>query len=260
MGFLQDRKALIVGLASKRSIAWGIAGAMRAQGAKLALTFQNERLGERVRKLGAKLDCEIFMPCDLASDSEITTAFDTLSQHWSSLDIIVHSAAFAPREELEGDYVDSVSRDGFRVAQDVSAYSFTALAKAGRAMMRGRSGALLTLTYLGAMRAVPNYNVMGPAKASLEANVRYMARSLGTDNIRVNAISAGPIKTLAAAGIADFRKFLEHVERNAPLGRNVTIEEIGNVAAFLCSDLATGMTGEIVHVDAGYNIAGMGAA
>ena len=170
----------------------------------------------------------------------------------------MHSAAFAPREELEGDYVDAVTRDGFRIAQDISAYSFAALAKAGRSMMKGRSAAMLTLTYLGAMRAVPNYNVMGPAKASLEANVRYMARSLGADNIRVNAISAGPIKTLAAAGIADFRKFLEHVKQNAPLARNVTIEEVGNTAAFLCSDLASGITGEVVHVDAGYNIAGMG--
>ena len=260
MGFLQGRKALIVGLASNRSIAWGIARAMHAQGAELAMTYQNERLAERVHKLGGQLDCEIFMPCDLESDAEITSAFDTLSRHWDGLDIIVHSAAFARREELEGDYVDTVSREGFRIAQDVSAYSFTALAKAGRPMMTGRSGSLLTLTYLGSMRAVPNYNVMGPAKASLEANVRYMARSLGPDNIRVNAISAGPIRTLASAGIADFRKFLEHVEHNAPLGRNVTIEEVGNTAAFLCSDLATGITGEIVHVDAGYNIAGMGAS
>lgn len=260
MGFLQDRKALIVGLASNRSIAWGIAQAMHAQGAKLAMTYQNDRLGDRVRKLGAELDCEFFMPCDLGSDPEITSAFETLSRHWASLDIIVHSAAFAPREELNGDYVDNVTREGYQIAHDVSAYSFAALAKAGRDMMRATGGAMLTLTYLGAMRAVPNYNVMGPAKASLEANVRYMARSLGGDNIRVNAISAGPIRTLAAVGIADFRKFLEHVEKNAPLGRNVSIEEVGNVAAFLCSDLASGITGEIVHVDAGYNIAGMGAA
>ena len=260
MGFLQDRKALIVGLASNRSIAWGIAQAMHAQGAELALTYQNDRLGDRVRKLGARLDCEIFMPCDLGSDTDITSAFETLSQQWDSLDIVVHSAAFAPREELEGDYVDNVTREGYQISHDVSAYSFAALAKAGRDMMRATGGAMLTLTYLGAMRAVPNYNVMGPAKASLEANVRYMAGSLGADNIRVNAISAGPIKTLAAAGIADFRKILEHVEKNAPLGRNVTIEEVGNVAAFLCSNLATGITGEIVHVDAGYNIAGMGAA
>ena len=260
MGFLQDRKALIVGLASNRSIAWGIAQAMHAQGAELALTYQNDRLGDRVRKLGARLDCKIFMPCDLGSDTDITSAFETLSQQWDSLDIVVHSAAFAPREELEGDYVDNVTREGYQISHDVSAYSFAALAKAGRDMMRATGGAMLTLTYLGAMRAVPNYNVMGPAKASLEANVRYMAGSLGADNIRVNAISAGPIKTLAAAGIADFRKILEHVEKNAPLGRNVTIEEVGNVAAFLCSNLATGITGEIVHVDAGYNIAGMGAA
>jgi len=257
MGFLQDRKALIVGLASNRSIAWGIARAMHNQGATLAMTYQNERLAERVHKLGSQLDCELFMPCDLGNDTEITNAFESLSQHWGALDIIVHSAAFAPREELEGDYVDAVSRDGFRISHDISAYSFAALAKAARPMMKNRSGALLTLTYLGSSRAVPNYNVMGPAKASLESNVRYMARSLGHDNIRVNAISAGPIKTLAAAGIANFRKFLEHVEHNSPLKRNVTIEEVGNTAAFLCSDLASGITGEIVHVDAGYNIAGM---
>lgn len=257
MGFLQGKKALIVGLASNRSIAWGIARAMHEQGADIALTYQNERLGERVKKLGAQIDCSLALPCDLGDDAEIEAAFTALGEHWDWLDIIVHSAAFAPREELDGDYLANVTREGFRVAQDISAYSFAALAKAGRGLMQGRAGALLTLTYLGAVRAVPNYNVMGPAKASLEANVRYMAQSLGPENIRVNAISAGPIRTLAAAGIADFRKFLEHVAATAPLERNVSIDEVGNTASFLCSDLASGITGTVLYVDAGYHIAGM---
>lgn len=257
MGFLGGKKALVVGLASNRSIAWGIAKAMRAQGADLALTYQNERLEERVKKLGAELDCEIALPCDLSEDTEVEAMFVALGNSWDGVDIVVHSAAFAPREELEGDYVDNVTREGSRIAHDVSSYSFAALAKYARPMMKGRKGALLTLTYLGAVRAMPNYNVMGPAKASLESNVRYMALSLGPEGTRVNAISAGPIRTLAAAGIAGFRRILSHVEENAPLKRNVTIEEVGNTAAFLCSDLASGVTGEIVHVDAGFNIAGM---
>jgi enoyl-[acyl-carrier protein] reductase I len=257
MGFLGGKKALVVGLASNRSIAWGIAKAMRAQGADLALTYQNERLEERVKKLGAELDCEIALPCDLSEDTEVEATFAALGNSWDGVDIVVHSAAFAPREELEGDYVDNVTREGSRIAHDVSSYSFAALAKYARPMMKGRNGALLTLTYLGAVRAMPNYNVMGPAKASLESNVRYMALSLGPEGTRVNAISAGPIRTLAAAGIAGFRRILSHVEENAPLKRNVTIEEVGNTAAFLCSDLASGVTGEIVHVDAGFNIAGM---
>ena len=257
MGFLGGKKALVVGLASNRSIAWGIAKAMRAQGADLALTYQNVRLEERVKKLGAELDCEITLPCDLSEDTEVEATFAALGNSWDGVDIVVHSAAFAPREELEGDYVDNVTREGSRIAHDVSSYSFAALAKYARPMMKGRNGALLTLTYLGAVRAMPNYNVMGPAKASLESNVRYMALSLGPEGTRVNAISAGPIRTLAAAGIAGFRRLLSHVEENAPLKRNVTIEEVGNTAAFLCSDLASGVTGEIVHVDAGFNIAGM---
>ena len=260
MGFLEGKKALVVGLASNRSIAWGIAKAMHGQGAEIALTYQNERLAERVVKLGAQLNCEITLPCDLASDDEIQAMFAALAEHWDGVDIIVHSAAFAPKEELEGDYVENVTREGSQLAHDVSSYSFTALAKYGRAMMQGRNASLLTLTYLGALRAMPNYNVMGPAKASLEANVRYMALSLGPEGTRVNAISAGPLRTLAAAGIADFRRFLNHVEENAPLKRNVTIDEVGNTAAFLCSDLASGITGEIVYVDAGFNISGMGAS
>jgi enoyl-[acyl-carrier protein] reductase I len=257
MGFLQGKRALIVGLASNRSIAWGIAQAMHREGAELAFTYQNEKLENRVAKMAAELDSEIIVPCDVSSDEEITTVFDMLDNYWDGLDIIVHSVAFAPRNELEGDYLDSVTRDGFRTAHEISSYSFAALAKAGRNMMEGRNGALLTLSYLGAERAMPNYNVMGLAKASLEANVRYMAQSLGPDGIRVNAISAGPIKTLAASGISDFRKMLDEVEKAAPLRRNVTIEQVGNAAAFLCSDLAAGITGEVTYVDSGYNIIGM---
>ncbi len=257
MGFLQGKRALIVGLASNRSIAWGIAQAMRQQGAELAFTYQNEKLEGRVAKMAAELGSEIVVPCDVSSDEQIGAVFEKLDDFWDGLDIIVHSVAFAPREALEGDYLDSVTREAFNIAHEISSYSFAALAKAGRNMMEGRNGALLTLSYLGAERAMPNYNVMGLAKASLEANVRYMAQSLGPDGIRVNAISAGPIKTLAAAGISNFRKMLDEVEKTAPLRRNVTIEDVGNAAAFLCSDLAAGITGEITYVDSGYNIIGM---
>lgn len=257
MGFLSGKRALIVGLASNRSIAWGIAEAMQREGAELAFTYQNEKLQSRVEKLAAKLGADIVVPCDVSKDEEIEAVFDHLDDYWDHLDIIVHSVAFAPRAELEGDYLDSVSREGFRVAHEISSYSFSALAKAGCRMMEGRDGALLTLSYYGAEKAMPNYNVMGLAKASLEANVRYMAQSLGPDGIRVNGISAGPIKTLAAAGISNFRKMLAVMERTAPLRKNVSIEEVGNAAAFLCSDLASGITGEITYVDAGYNTTGM---
>ena len=257
MGFLSGKRALIVGLASNRSIAWGIAQAMRREGAELAFTYQNEKLEDRVAKMASELDSDILVPCDVGSDEEIANVFDHLDNYWDGLDIIVHSVAFAPRSELEGDYLDSVSREGFRTAHEISSYSFAALAKAGRNMMEGRDGSLLTLSYLGAERSIPNYNVMGLAKASLEANVRYMAQSLGPDGIRVNGISAGPIKTLAAAGINNFRKMLSEFEKAAPLRKNVTIEEVGNAAAFLCSDLASGITGEITYVDAGYNTIGM---
>lgn len=258
MGFLQGKRALIVGLASNRSIAWGIAQAMRREGAELAFTYQNEKLRGRVDKMAADCDSEITLPCDVGFDEQIEKVFDRLDDYWDKLDIIIHSVAYAPREELEGDFLDSVTREGFRAAHEISAYSFAALAKAGRNMMEGQNAALLTLTYLGASRAMPNYNIMGLAKASLEANVRYMAQSLGPDGIRVNAISAGPIKTLAAAGINNFRKMLDQVATTAPLRRNVTIEEVGNTAAFLCSDLASAITGEILYVDSGYNTIGMG--
>jgi enoyl-[acyl-carrier protein] reductase I len=258
MGFLEGKKALIVGLASNRSIAWGIAKAMHREGADLAFTYQNEKLQERVEKLAGEVGSDITMPCDVASDEQIDGVFQHLDDYWDHLDIIVHSVAFAPREELEGEYLDTVTREGFRLAHEISSYSFSALAKAGRNMMQGRNGALLTLSYLGAERVLPNYNVMGLAKASLEANVRYMASTLGPEGIRVNAISAGPIRTLAASGIKNFRAMLDYSEQNTPMRRNVTIEEVGNAAAFLCSDLASGVSGEIMYVDGGYNITGMG--
>ncbi|VAW74328.1 Enoyl-[acyl-carrier-protein] reductase [NADH] [hydrothermal vent metagenome] len=257
MGFLKDKKVLIVGLASTRSIAWGVAQAMHREGADLAFTYQNDKLRDRVEKMASECKSEVVVPCDVSSDKQIEAVFDHIDDYWDHLDVIIHSVAFAPRNELGGDYLDSVTREGFNVAHEISSYSFAALAKAGRHMMQGRNGALLTLSYLGAQKAIPNYNVMGPAKASLEANVRYMAQALGPENIRVNAVSAGPIRTLAAAGISGFKSMMDSVEEVAPLRRNITTEEVGNTAAFLCSDLASGITGEITYVDAGYNIIGM---
>ncbi|NNF51541.1 MAG: enoyl-ACP reductase [Gammaproteobacteria bacterium] len=257
MAFLTGKRALIVGLASTRSIAWGIAQAMHEQGADLAFTYQNEKLKGRVEDMAGKLGSERICEMDVASDEQIDGAFDWLSGQWDGLDIIVHSVGFAPRDQLAGGFTDSVTREGFQIAHDISSYSFCALAKAGRPMMAGRDGALLTLSYLGAVRAVPNYNVMGLAKASLEASVRFLASDLGPGGTRVNGISAGPIKTLAAAGISGFRKMLGHVEQVSPLKRNVTIEDVGNAAAFMCSDLANGITGEILYVDAGYSTVGM---
>lgn len=261
MGFLQGKRVLIVGVASARSIASGIALAMAREGAELAFTYQTDKLKSRVEKIAEECGANpaLLFPCDVSSDEQINGVFEQLGQHWDGLDTIIHAVAFAPREQLQGSYIDSVTREGFAIAHDISAYSFSALAKAGRAMMTGRNGSLLTLSYLGAERAIENYNVMGVAKASLEANVRYMAYSLGPEGTRVNAISAGPIKTLAAAGIADFSKKLAMGAEVSPLRRNVTIEEVGNVAAFMCSDLASGITGEITYVDSGYNIVG-GAA
>lgn len=257
MGFLAGKRALIVGVASNRSIAWGIAQAMRREGAELAFTYQNERLKSRVEQMASECGSDIVVPCDVERDEEIERVFEHLDDYWDYLDIIIHSVAFAPREELEGDFLDNVTRKGFSMAHDISSYSFTALAKASRQMMKGRNGSLLTLTYMGSVRAMPNYNVMGLAKASLEANVRYLAYTLGPEGTRVNGVSAGPIRTLAAAGISNFRKMLDHVATNAPLRRNVSIEDVGNVGAFLCSDLAAGVTGEITYVDAGFNVVGM---
>lgn len=258
MGFLAGKKALIVGVASKLSIAHGIAEAMHREGAEIALTYQNEKLKKRVEEFGEKWGTDITLPCDVASDEQITEVFKQLGERWDGLDILVHSVGYAPAHELDGNYVDVTTREGFRIAHDISSYSFVALAKGAREMMRGRNGSLLTLTYLGAERTCPNYNVMGLAKASLEANVRYMAASLGPEGTRVNGISAGPIRTLAASGIKSFRKMLSENEKHTPLRRNVTIEEVGNVAAFMCSDLASGISGEITYVDGGFNITAMG--
>jgi len=260
MGFMQGKKVLIVGLASNKSIAWGIAKAMHREGAELAFTFQNERLEDRVVKMAAECDSNITVELDVSSDDQINNVFTELGKHWDGLDCIVHSVAFAPREALDGDYVEATTRENFAVSHDISSYSFTALAKAGRDMMKGRNGALMTLSYLGAERAIPNYNVMGVAKASLEANVRYMAAALGAEGTRVNAVSAGPIRTLASAGINDFKAMLGKAANTAPMKKNVTIDEVGNAAAFLCSDLASGITGEITYVDGGYNIAGLAAS
>ena len=258
MGFLENKRALILGVASNRSIAWGIAQAMRRQGAELAFTYQTERLRGRVEKLAAELDSEICIECDVAADGALDKLKSDLESHWSTLDICIHAVAYAPREALQGDYLDALTRDAHGIAHDVSAYSFAALGKVFRPMLAARNGAMLTLSYLGANRVVTNYNVMGMAKASLEANIRYMAAAMGPQGVRVNGISAGPIKTLAAAGISDFRRFLDVAERTAPLRRNVSIDEVGNAAAFLCSDLASGITGEITYVDAGFNIMGIG--
>jgi enoyl-[acyl-carrier protein] reductase I len=257
MGLLQDKRILITGVASTRSIAWGTALAMHREGAQLAFTYQTEKLKGRVEKMAAELGSEIVLPLDVASDQEIESLFQALSKVWDGLDGIVHSIGFAPREELEGSYIDAVTREGFAIAHDISSYSFAALAKAGRTMMQGRNGALVTMSYLGAVRTIPNYNVMGIAKASLEANVRYLADALGPEGTRVNAVSAGPIKTLAAAGISGFKSMLSEAESKNPLRRNVTIEEVGNAAAFLCSDLASGITGDVLYVDSGYHILGM---
>lgn len=229
---------------------------MHREGAALAFTFQNERLGARVKKLAAELDSTVTIGCDVSRDEEIDHLFRSLEGTWGGLDGLVHAIAFAPREALDGDFLSGLSREAFRTAHDVSAYSFAALARGGRELMRGNGGAMLTLTYLGSQRAFPNYNVMGPAKASLEATVRYLAQSLGSEGIRVNAISAGPIRTLAASGISGFRKLLDHAERTAPLRRNVSIDDVGNAAAFLCSELAAGITGEVTFVDAGYHVVG----
>ena len=258
MGFLAGKRALIVGLLSNRSIAYGIAEAMKREGAELAFTYQTEKFEDRVTKLAAEFGSSLVFPCDVSDDAQIESMFSSLKKHWDGVDIIIHSVAFVPKEALAGDYLESVSREYFRIAHDVSSYSFAALAKAALPMMEGRNGSLLTISYLGAERTLPNYNVMGVAKASLEANVRYMAQSLGPKGIRVNAVSAGPIRTLAASGISGFDKILGFNEKHAPLRRNVTIEEVGNAAAFLCSDLASGITGEITYVDGGMNITAAG--
>ena len=258
MGFLQGKRALITGIASERSMASGIAEAMHREGAELAFTYQNEKLKSRVEAAAAEFGSDIVLPLDVTSDAQIMECFEALSGPWGDgFDILVHAIAYAPREAIAGQFLDGLTRENFAIAHDISAYSLAALSAAARPMMAGRNGAILTLSYLGAERALQGYNVMGVAKASLEATVRYLAYNLGPEGIRVNAVSAGPIKTLAAAGIGGFRKILGHVEENAPMRRTVTIEEVGNVAAFLCSDLASAVTGEVTYVDSGYNILGM---
>lgn len=253
MGFLTGKRILITGVISNRSIAYGIAAACRREGAELAFTYQGDRIKDRVTEFAREFGSDLAFPCDVGSDEQITALFSELGKHWDGFDGFVHSIAFTPKEALAGDYLSSVTRENFRIAHDISSYSFAALAKAALPMMMGRNAAVLTLTYLGANRSVPNYNVMGLAKASLESGVYYMAQSLGPHGIRVNAVSAGPIKTLAASGIANFNEKLDIAAKNAPLRRNVTIEEVGNAAAFLMSDLASGITGEVTYVDAGFN-------
>ena len=257
MGFLAGKKALITGVASERSIATGITEAFAREGAELAFSYQGDKLKPRVEELAHSVGSKLVLPMDVTRDGDIEAVFAALKDSWGGIDIVIHSIGFAPRELLQGGYLESVTREGYALAHDISAYSFAALGKAARPLMQGRAASLLTLTYLGAVKAVPMYNVMGPAKASLEANVRSMAAELGAEGIRVNGISAGPIKTLAAAGIKGFRGMLGAAEKASALRRNVTIEEVGNTAAFLSSDLASGITGEIVYVDAGFNIMGM---
>jgi len=254
---MSGRRGLVMGVANDHSIAWGIAQAMHREGAELAFSYVNDKLKERVEPLAASVGSTLTLPLDVTVDAQIDAAFERLKRDWGHLDILVHAVAFAPREALAGGFVAATSRESFRIAHDVSSYSFTALARGAQPLMTGRAGALLTLSYLGAERSIPAYNVMGLAKASLEANVRFLAADLGPAGIRVNAISAGPIKTLSAAGISGFRKMLGHVGEVAPLRRNVTLEDVGNAGAFLCSDLAAGITGEILHVDSGFSTVGM---
>lgn len=257
MGMLDGKRFIIFGVASKRSIAWGIAEAMHREGATLAFTYQNDRLKDRATEIATACGSELVLPCDVADDAQIDELMNNVKSHWADgFDGLVHAVAFAPREALDGDFLDSVSRESFRIAHDISSYSFAALAKAARPQLRS-GGSLITLSYLGAVRAMPNYNVMGLAKASLEANTRFMATSLGPEGIRVNAISAGPIKTLAAAGIGDFKKLLGHVSSVSPMRENTTIEQVGNTAAFLASPLSSGITGQIIYVDGGFNVVSM---
>ena len=260
MNLLNNKNVLIVGVANKHSIAAGIAESMSENGANIALTYQNDRLKDNVFKLGQDWGVETFIPCDVASDSEINNTYNELSKKWDGIDAVIHAVGFAPREELDGDFLDSTTREGFQIAHDVSSYSFIGLAKAAKPLMEGRNGSLLTLSYLGSQMTLPNYNVMGLAKASLEASVRYLAVSMGKHGHRVNAISAGPIKTLAASGVKNFRKMLSYNASRTPIERNITAKEVGDAATFLSSDMASGISGEILYVDGGFNITAMGSA
>ena len=259
MNLLKNKNILIVGVANKHSIAAGIAQSMSENGANIALTYQNERLKNNVEKIGQDLDVKTFLPCDVSSDTEIEETFKSLAKKWDGLDGVIHAVGFAPREELDGEFVDVTSREGFQVAHEISSYSFIGLAKEAKNMMKGRNGSLLTLSYLGSQMTLPNYNVMGLAKASLEASVRYLAVSLGKEGHRVNAISAGPIKTLAASGVKNFRKMLSYNATRSPIGRNITTREVGDAASFLTSDMASGISGEVLYVDGGFNITAMGS-
>ena len=259
MSLLKGKNVLIVGVANKHSIASGIAASMAKHGANLAFTYQNDRFKQKVENLAEEWGSKACFPCDVTKDEEIDQVFKELGKDWDGLDCIVHAVGFAPSNELDGNFVDVTTREGFKIAHDISAYSFVALAKAGKSLMKERNGSLITLSYLGSQKTIPNYNVMGLAKASLEASVRFLAVSLGKEGHRVNAISAGPIKTLAASGVKNFRKMLSYNASRAPLGRNVSTEEVGNAATFLASDLASGITGEILYVDAGFNITAMGS-
>lgn len=259
MGMLSGKRALIVGVASKLSIAYGIAQAMHREGAELAFTYQNEKLKDRVLRFAKEWgtpegNC---FPCDVSSDEEIDSVFEQLNKQWDYLDIIVHAVGFAPSDQLNGSFVDVTTRDGFRIAHDISSFSLVALAKSAQPMLKGRQGSIITLSYLGAVQTMPNYNVMGLAKASLEAGVRFLATSMGPRGHRVNAISAGPIRTLAASGIKNFRSMLNYNASRTPLRRNTSTEEVGNTAAFLGSDLASGITGQIIYVDNGFSITAM---
>lgn len=256
MGLLDNKKAIIFGVANEKSIAWAIAQALHKEGAELAFTYAGEVLKERVTPLAESIGSKLILPCDVSKDNEIDAVFNKIKEKWEGLDILVHSIAFANKEELKGLYADT-SREGFRLAMDVSAYSLVALTQRAYPLMEGRSGSIITMTYLGSERVIPNYNVMGVAKAALEASVRYLASDLGQKKIKVNAISAGPIRTLAAMGIGGFREILGVVEQKSPLKRNVTTEDVAKTALYLCSDLSSGVTGEIIYVDAGYNIMGM---
>ena len=254
---LAGRKGLVMGVANDRSLAWGISRAAAAHGANLAFTYQVEALGKRVGPLAESVGSSMVIPCDVTDDASVDAVFDWIESEWGGLDFLVHAVAYSDKDELKGRYVDT-SRDNFLRSLDISCYSFTSVCRRAAALMPD-GGSLLTLTYFGAERVVPHYNVMGVAKAALEASVRYLAADLGRDNIRVNAISAGPIKTLAASGIGDFRYILKWNEYNAPLKRNVTIDDVGGAALFLLSELGSGVTGEVMHVDAGYHVVGMKA-
>ncbi len=256
MEMLKGKKAVIFGVANERSIAWAISRFMHEEGAELAFTYAGEVLEKRVRPLAEGIGSRIILPCDVTKDEEIDRVFSTLREEWGGLDILIHAVAYAIKEDLSNPYIET-SRQGFHLALDVSSFSLVVLSRHAAALMEGRQGAILTLTYVGSEKVIPNYNVMGVAKAALEASVKYLAYDLGPKGIRVNAISAGPIKTLAAAGIAGFKEMLHYSSERAPLKRNIDAEEVARTAVFLASDMASGVTGEVLHVDAGYNIMGM---